>query len=205
MDDWDGSTSMRLACLALDGRGRLTDDLVTALAVRGTLLVDLALRDRLAETEDAVGLDGRPTGFPPADRLLAGAAGSPGSLADLLRRGRVDQHDLAAEHLRRGSWTRRGRWSRRYVDHRAARTRDDERAMTAGPDHAWSPDDAALAAVASTLGVLATDRALPTEALLAAAGPVRWVVEVVVAEVDRALARGRALRRAVTSADGTPG
>ncbi|MGY1694535.1 GPP34 family phosphoprotein [Geodermatophilus sp. SYSU D00814] len=77
-EDWDGATSMRLACLALDDRGRLTDDLVTALAVRGTLLVDLALRGRLAETEDAVALDGRPTGFPPADRLLTGRSGPPG-------------------------------------------------------------------------------------------------------------------------------
>jgi hypothetical protein len=202
-EDWDGSTSMRLACLALDHRGRLTDDLVTALAVRGTLLVDLALRGRLTDTEDAVELDHGPTGFPPADRLVAEATGS---LTDLLRRGRVDQRDLAAEHLRRGSWTPTGRWPRRrYLDHRAARTRDDERAMTAGPDHPWSPEDAALTAVASTLGVLATDRALPTEALLAATGPVRWVVELVVPEVDRALARGRALRGAVTFADGTPG
>ena len=39
-DDWDDSVSMRLTVLALD-EGRLTDDLVTALAVRGTLLVDL--------------------------------------------------------------------------------------------------------------------------------------------------------------------
>ena len=47
MDDWDDSVSMRLAALALD-KGRLTDDLVTALAVRGTLLVDLALRGRVS-------------------------------------------------------------------------------------------------------------------------------------------------------------
>ena len=83
-DDWDDSVSMRLAALALD-RGRLTDDLVTALAVRGTLLVDLALRGRVRDTEVAVEFDDPPTGFPPA----------PG--------------DLAAEHLRRGSWTVRRR------------------------------------------------------------------------------------------------
>ena len=69
-DDWDDSVSMRLAALALD-RGRLTDDLVTALAVRGTLLVDLALRGRVRETEDAVEFDDRP----PASRPPTGCSG----------------------------------------------------------------------------------------------------------------------------------
>ncbi|WP_139306693.1 hypothetical protein [Modestobacter sp. DSM 44400] len=97
--DWDDSVSMRLACLALD-KGRLTDDLVTALAVRGALLVDLTLGGRVTETADAVEFDVGPSGFAPADQLLAGGAPS---LSELLGRGPVDQHDLAAEHLRRGS------------------------------------------------------------------------------------------------------
>ncbi len=69
-EDWDDSVSMRLAALALDG-GRLTDDLVTALAVRGTLLVDLALRGRVRETEDAVVFEFRATCCRPADVLWA--------------------------------------------------------------------------------------------------------------------------------------
>ena len=73
MDDWDDSVSMRLAALALD-RGRLTDDLVTALAVRGTLLVDLALRGRAPDTEEGVEFDDPPTRCPPADPLLAEGA-----------------------------------------------------------------------------------------------------------------------------------
>lgn len=93
--------AMRLGCLALD-KGRLTDDLVTALAVRGALLVDLALRGRLTETADAVAVDPKPSGFAPADKLVAGEAPT---LTELLTRGPVDQYDLAAEHLRRGSWT----------------------------------------------------------------------------------------------------
>jgi len=200
--DWDDSVSMRLACLALD-RGRLTDDLVTALAVRGTILIDLALRDRVVETEDALEVDTATTGFPPADRLLADGAPS---LTHLLRRGPVDQEDLAAEHLRRGSWTRRPRrFLTRYVDHRADRTRADEAAMSSPPDRQWTPADAALAAVASTLGLLDTERARPTDELLTAAGPVRWLVETVVDEVDRAISRGRFMRGAITWADGTPG
>jgi hypothetical protein len=47
-NDWNDAVSMRLACLAQD-KGWLTDDVVTALAVRGALLVDLALRGRLTE------------------------------------------------------------------------------------------------------------------------------------------------------------
>ncbi len=181
----------------------MTDDLVTALAVRGALLVDLALRSRIVETADAVEFDSGPSGFPPADRLLA--AGTP-SLTDLLRRGTVDQEDLAVEHLRHGSWTATRRWLQlRYVDHRPERTRSDEQSVASPASREWTPPDAAVAAIGGTLGLLATPRSLPTEELLAATGPVRWLVELVVEEVDRALARGRALRGGVTFADGTPG
>jgi hypothetical protein len=202
VDDWDDSVSLRLAALALD-RGRLTDDLVTALAVRGTLLVDLALRGRVRDTEDAIEFDDPPTGFVPADRLLAEGAGS---LTDLLRRGPVDQRDLAAEHVRRGSWTVRRRLpGTRYDDGRAERTAADERALEEPQRSAWTPEDAALAAVAGTLGLLATPRERAGEELLAHTGPVRWLVDPVVEEVDRAITRGRLLRGAVTLADGTPG
>jgi hypothetical protein len=201
-DDWDESVSMRLACLALD-RGRLTDDLVTALAVRGALLVDLALRGRIVETDDAVEFDPEPSGFVPADQLLSTGTLS---LTDLLRRGTVDQDDLAAEHLQRGSWTVTRRWYlRRYVDHRADRTRADEQALSTSADREWTPTDADVAAIGSTLGLLTSPRALPTEELLAATGPARWLVDLVVEEVDRAMVRGQALRGGVTFADGTPG
>ncbi len=201
-DDWDDSVSMRLAALALD-RGRLTDDLVTALAVRGTLLVDLALRGRVRDTEDAVEFDDPPSGFAPADRLLAEGADS---LTDLLRGGPVDQEDLAAEHLRRGSWTvRRRLLSTRYVDCRADRTAADEQVLEEPRRREWTPEDAALAAVAGTVGLLATPQERAGEELLAHTGPVRWLVDLVVDEVDRAITRGRFMRGAVSLADGTPG
>ncbi|MGY1643413.1 hypothetical protein ACI782_20090 [Geodermatophilus sp. SYSU D00703] len=147
--------------------------------------------------------DDGPTGFPPAGRLLADGAPS---LTELLRRGRVGQDDLAAEHLRRGSWTLRRRWpGTRCADGRADRTTADEQAMASPPDRAWTPEDAALAAVAGTLGLLGTPRTLPTEELLEQTGPVRWLVELVVEEVDQAISRGRFMIRAVTWADGTPG
>ena len=59
--------------------------------------------------------------------------------------------------------------------------------------------------MAGTLGLLATPQQRAGEELLAHTGPVRWLVELVVEEVDRALRRGRSLHGAVTFADGTPG
>jgi hypothetical protein len=94
---------------------------------------------------------------------------------------------------------------RRYVDHQAVRTGSDEQLMTSPPGREWAPVDAALAAIASTLGLLSTPREYPAEELLAASGEVRWLVELVVQEVDRAIARGRFMARGVSLADGTPG
>ncbi len=59
--------------------------------------------------------------------------------------------------------------------------------------------------MAGTLGLLATPPQRAGEELLAHTGPVRWLVDLVVEEVDRALSRGRSMRGAVTFADGTPG
>jgi hypothetical protein len=189
--DWDDSVSMRLACLALD-KGRLTDDLVTALAVRGALLVDLTLRGRVTETADAVEVDFEPSGFAPADRLLAGGAPS---LIQMLTAGPVDQYDMAAEHLRRGSWSLERRFlGRRYIDHRADRTGEDEQALKSRPGRGWTPTDAALTAIAGVLGLLPTGRTLPTDSLLEATGPARGIVEMVVDEVNRRVVHGRAVR-----------
>lgn len=189
-DDWDDSVSMRLACLALD-EGRLTDDLVTALAVRGALLVDLTLRGRVTETEHAVEFDQRPSGFLPADLLLGGGAPS---VLELLRAGTVDQEDLAAEHLRRGSWTlRRRMFAWRYVDHHAERTLRDEQALTSSSRRGWTTQDAALSAISGTLGLLPGGRALPTDEILSATGPARGLVELVVDEVHQRVTLGRAV------------
>jgi hypothetical protein len=175
-NDWDDSVSMRLACLALH-KGRLTDDLVTALAVRGTLLIDLALRGRLTQ-------------------LIADGASS---LAEWLRCGPVDQYDLAAEHLRRGSWTLKRRLLlRRYEDHRTDRTIEDRRAMESPPGRDWKPTDAALVAIASVLGLARTGRSLPTESLLEATVDVRWLTEFVVDEVNQRVVLGRAVRWATS-------
>lgn len=188
-NDWNDAVSMRLACLAQD-KGWLTDDLVTALAVREALLVDLALRGRLTETAGAMKVVPQPSGFASADKLVADGAPS---VVELLIRGPVDQYDMAAEHLRRRSWTLERRFFlRRYVDHQE-RTRRDEQALKSRRAREWTPPDAAPAAIAGVLGLLPTGRTLPTEAVLEATGPVRGLVELVVEEVNRREVHGRAL------------
>ena len=77
--------------------------------------------------------------------------------------------------------------------------------VTAAALFVLAPADAALAAVASTLGLLEGLRERAGEALLEHTGQVRWLVETVVEEVDRAITRGQAMRGAVSFADGTPG
>ncbi len=93
----------------------------------------------------------------------------------------------------------------RYVDCRADRTAADEQALEEPRRQEWTPEDAALAAVAGTLGLLATPQERAGEELLAHTGPVRWLVDLVVDEVDRAITRGRFMRGAVSFADGSPG
>ena len=188
---WDESVSMRLASLALD-KGRLTDDLVTSLAIRGALLVDLTLRGRLTETEASFQFDPSPSGLKPADDLLADGARS---ALEMLQRGPVDQFDLAAEHLRRGSWSlkRRG-FRRRYIDHRADRTRQDKQSLKFRRTSSWTPTEASLVAIAGVLEPLPTGHTLPSDELLAATGPARRLVELTVQEVDQRMSRGRAVR-----------
>jgi hypothetical protein len=179
--DWRDAICLRLVSLALDGHGRLSDDLVLGLAVRGAVLIDLVLRHPTAMSGDAFGEGVRPTGFPPADRLLSKPGQSP---VTLVRRGRVDQTDLATEHVRQGSWTRSGSWlRRRYRDQLVERTERDALAMASSADHRWEPADAALTAVAGELGVLKTGRARPTDALLQATGTARPLVELVVRHI----------------------
>ncbi|CCH87980.1 conserved protein of unknown function [Modestobacter italicus] len=186
--DWTESVAMRLAGLALDPRGRLTDDLVTPIAVRGAIAVEMVLRDRLTDVADSVELDASPTHFAPADRWVTDWVGAGGTLRDALVRPGVDQYDLRDEHLRLGSWTERPRrWVGRqpYVDHRSERTARDEEL----PQRVASlrdPRDAALLCIAWPLGLLGMPRTFPEDEQLATTGPARWVVELTVDLVHRA-------------------
>jgi hypothetical protein len=192
--DWRRSVSMRLVALALDGRGRLSDKLVVATAVRGALLIDLALRERITDAGEAIEVDRRPTGFEPADRLLAVPVKS---LGDLVRSGPVDQRDLAEAHVRCGTWSLTGHWPRRrYLDREAAQTERDRIALSTNLSRRWARDDAALAVVARRAGLLSTSEHEPGEHLLRAGEPVRWLVELTMDEIGWMNAAGAALAAA---------
>jgi hypothetical protein len=78
----------------------------------------------------------QPSGFASADKLVADGAPS---VVELLIRGPVDQYDMAAEHLRRRSWTLERRFFlRRYVNHQE-RTRRDEQALKSRRAREWTP------------------------------------------------------------------
>ena len=180
--DWQDAISLRLTSLALDGSGRLSDDVVLGVAVRGAVLVDLVLRHPALGSVDAVREDVGPTGFPPADRLLSSPRQS---AVGFLRRGPVDQADLAAEHVRRGSWLQIGsRLRPRYRDQLGDRTARDALLMAPSSDRCWTPTDAALAAIAGALGVLRSGRATPADELLLETRTARPLIGLVVQHID---------------------
>jgi len=202
--DWADSVPMRLAGLALDPRGRLTDDLVTPIAVRGAIAVELVFRDLLTEVGDLVELEESPTGFGPADRWMESWLGAGGSLQDALLRPGVDQFDLRDEHLRAGSWTeRRRRWVGRqpYVDHQREETaRDEMLPQRAGTVR--DARDAALLCIAWPLGLLGLPRKIAQKEQADVTGSAKWVVEVTVDLVRQANIGGLLLRSADTVGPG---
>jgi hypothetical protein len=66
-----GAGWRRVTALCLDDDGRLREDAYLAIAVRGGLLVDLALAGRLEQIEDSIQLDTAAVRWPPADAALA--------------------------------------------------------------------------------------------------------------------------------------
>jgi hypothetical protein len=194
--DLASGVAVRFSSLCLDAGGRLRDYAIWDAGVRGALLVDLALAARLAQTEDSVTVDERPTGFRPADRLLAAIAVEPERDLDWwLDHGGVGMPDLAEANVAAGRWSiGRRLLVRRYtdVDPTAAvqdRARDPRR-----PEPDWTPETAAVMAIALASGAVEPPPDPPDEALLALTGPVRWIVEAVVDHLTWAHARNRTLR-----------
>ncbi|SDX51185.1 hypothetical protein SAMN05661080_00254 [Modestobacter sp. DSM 44400] len=66
--------------------------------------------------------------------------------------------------------------------------------MAFTPGQEWTAADAALTALAGILRLLPTGRTLPPKSLLAATGPVRALVELIVDEVNQRVVQGRAVR-----------
>lgn len=94
-----------LAGLCRTYSGELRSDQLVDVAVRGAMLADFALAGRLISDAHAVSINTAPTGFAPADRLLAAIEQSPSNTLEWwLRRGGTGQHDLAEHLVAVGLW-----------------------------------------------------------------------------------------------------
>ena len=180
--DLSGGVAARISALCLDKDGRLTDRLLFSDAVRTGLLVDLALVGRLTTSEDSIVVDEVPTGFAPADRLLAAMDAESGrSLDEWLDERRIGLRDVAAANVASVRWVRRtGPFGLRprYTDrNRDQAERDAARSMADWPDDA-TPEDACVTVLAGASGLLDRDLGLPespSPAVLAATAPVEWL------------------------------
>jgi hypothetical protein len=184
-----GGVAVRVSALCLDSRGRPSRLLICSAAVRAGLLLDLALAGRVTQTETSVDIDATPTGFGPADRLLAAVVAEPErSLDSWLDERRLTLRDVVAANEVSGRWERRRRPLRRdtYVDRAAEQTRRDlTRPPDAGPDGV-TPADACVTAVAAASGLLDRESGFPDQpshGLLTATGRAQWLAEHVAAHL----------------------
>ena len=183
-DAVDG-VAVRIAALCLDPNGRFSDRLVCGPAIRGGLLLDLALAGRVEQTEDSIVLDPEPIGLDPADRLLAAIGVEPErSLDGWLDERRLAPREVADAAVAAGRWSaRRGMLGlvRRYLDGVPARTAADRRRDPAGDATGWSPADACVCAVAAAARLLDPGfERTPSSAVLGATGDAAWLCTAVV-------------------------
>jgi hypothetical protein len=182
--DLGGGVAVRVAALCLDANGRLSEWLICSTAIRAALLVDLALAERLESTDDSIVIDPTPTGFAPADRVLAAVAVEPErSLDGWLDERRIGLRDVAEANVRSGRWeSSHGLLptSRRYLDRQPGTTELDRRLGGDTPPTEWSPADAAVAVIGLAAGLLdpPADPATP-QVLLSRTGAARWLCEAV--------------------------
>ena len=196
--DLTDGVAVRVAALGLDGAGRLSDKLLVGVAVRGGLLLDLALAGRVESDVDSVVVDPTPTGFAPADGLLAAiSVERERSLDGWLDERRIGLRDVVEANAASGRWERRpgllglrARYTDRYPEQTA---RDVARNAADWPADA-SPEDACVTVVAGASGLLDPEFHLPADpppALIAATGPAEWLCSSVVERLRQAHARYR--------------
>ena len=180
--DLTAGVAVRLTALCLGRDGRLGNYPLWQTAVRGAVLVDIALADRLALTDDSITIDDTPTGFPPADALLlAIAVEHERSLDWWIDHGGVRLRDVAAANVASGRWTGRRRLvGTRYTDLRPEATERDRERDAGQPDSAWSPETAAVVAIARAAGVDGGGPEPPPDRVLELTGPARWTCRTVV-------------------------
>ena len=198
----------RVAAMCLDDDGLLRWDAYLAIAVRGGLLVDLALAGRLEQTDDSIELESAPIGWAPADRALAELDSLDGRSLDWwLRHSELGPDDVAAALVQDGLWEETGRQGlprrQRFTERDPGPgLRDID--MLEGSRAPESVEDAALLSLIDASGVPdLRDPASTNPVVLAATGPVGWVCELVIAHIGERRAAERALgKRAIP---GSPG
>jgi hypothetical protein len=190
--------AVRLSAFCLTGTGRLRRYDIWDVAVRGALLVDLALAGRVTQEAESVVVDATPTGFGPADALLGPLTVEPERSLDWwMDRGAVDLGDLARDNVQAGRW--RQWWTplgRRYDVQQGSP--DADGAALTGPPR--DPATAAVAAIGDTSGITDMQPGEPADGLLEHTGAARWLCQAVVDHLQ--VAHRRNLRQA-GAADGT--
>jgi hypothetical protein len=143
--DLTGGVAVRLASLCLDDDGRLRDFALWDDAARGALLVDLTRTGRLAQDDESVTIDGSPTGFGPADRLLAAIEVEPEQSLDWwMGHGGVGMRDLAEANVASGRWIVRPRLLGRRFEDLSSDGAADRGRNPWRPTDDWSPETAAV-------------------------------------------------------------
>lgn len=194
----------RITALCLDDDGRLREDAYLAIAVRGGLLVDLALAGRLEQIEDSIQLDTAAVGWPPADAALAELGSLDGESLDWwLASSRLGPIEVATALVRDQTWDQVGRHG--LARRRCFTERDLEPGLRdlALLEGSLAPDtaaDAAVLAIVNASGVPDLHDPVPSqEAQLVDAGSVRWVCEMVTDYLRTARAAERAVWGATPS------
>jgi hypothetical protein len=183
----DDGVAVRVAALCLDPAGRLSDRLVCAPAVRGGLLLDLALAGRIEQDDESIEVDPTPTGFDPADRLLAAiGVENERSLDDWLDERRIGLREVTGAAVASGRWElHRGPlgFGRRCVDRVPDRTAAD-RQLHRDQRSDWTAADTCVWAVAAAAGLLERDSLGPADAVptdvMATADRAAWLCTAVV-------------------------
>lgn len=179
--DLTGGVAVRLSALCLSADGSLGDFSLWDDAARGALLLDLALAGRLESLEDSIVVDAEPTGFPPADGLLAAIGAEPERALDgWLAERRLGLRHLATANVGSARWSMRrdlfGR--RRYVDLHSEATRADVRMARDTDPGDWTPADACVLVLAAAASLRIAGPP-DVDAVLPRTGPAAWLCEAV--------------------------
>jgi hypothetical protein len=197
--DLSDGVAAQLAAVCLDDEGRLRDFDIWDTAARGALMVDLVRAGRLAENADSIAVDLTPTGFPPADRILAAMEVEPERpLTWWIDHGGVRLDDIAEACVAAGRWTVERRLLGRRYEVAGTQAIADS-GLEEGPLDDVQPDTAAIAVLGRACGAWRHRPESIPESDLAATGPLRWICESVTTHLEQT---HRYNLRAAGAADG---